>query len=171
MLQRFFSRSAEFNIFEMEDLHCHAASKIHGERFSRAWTDGEFQSLLSQDTATGFVARLEGAAVRDAIAGFVLARAAAGEAEILSIAVSKRYARHGLGWRLMRAVLQELRSRDAESVFLEVDETNDAATALYKKLGFETVAERPAYYTGPDGKKNKAFVMRRDFQSPPQKSA
>lgn len=163
MLEKLFSKKVEFEIVAMEDIHCRPASRLHGERFQRAWSDGEFLELLRQDTVSGFVARQMSGAPKDAIAGFVLAREAAGEAEILSIGVSSHYARQGLGWRLMRAAFEALKARDAETVILEVDETNTAALALYRKLRFEKIAERPAYYTGPDGRKNKALVMRLDF--------
>jgi [ribosomal protein S18]-alanine N-acetyltransferase len=163
MLDKLFSKKTDFEIVAMEDIHCRPAALLHGERFQRAWSDGEFHELLGQEAVTAFVARQMGPATRDVIGGFVLARDAAGEAEILSIGVSGKFSRQGLGWRLMRAALQELRARDAETVFLEVDETNVAALALYKKLRFEKIAERPAYYAGADGKKNKAHVMRLDF--------
>lgn len=163
MLERFFPKKAEFEIVAMDVDHCRPASVIHGERFSRAWSDGEFLELIRQDTTAGFVARQVDVAPQDSVTGFVLARAAAGEGEILSIGVAQRCGRLGLGWRLMRAALQELHARDAESVFLEVDETNVAALALYRGLGFAKVAERPAYYIGSDGRRTAAHVMRLDL--------
>lgn len=170
MLEKLFPRKSEFEIVAMESDHCVHASVIHGERFSRGWSDGEFLDLIRQDTVSGFVARLTDPGVTDAVAGFVLARAAAGEGEILSIGVAPRFARQGVGWRLMRAALQELYARDARSIFLEVDETNLAALSLYRKLGFEKVAVRPSYYTAPDGKKTAAHVMRADLKPPPRPS-
>ncbi|HWU62860.1 MAG TPA: N-acetyltransferase [Ensifer sp.] len=163
MLEKFFSRKLEFEILPMDTMHCRAASVIHGERFSRGWSDGEFHDLLGQDTVGGFVALQSAPASHDGIAGFVLSRTAAGEAEILSIGVDAKVARQGLGWRLMRAALADIVARDASTVFLEVDETNAAARALYAKLGFLKVAERPSYYAGPDGRKNAAHVMRLDL--------
>ncbi len=166
MLEKFFSRKVEFEILPMQTAHCRAASVIHGERFSRGWSDGEFHDLLGQDTVAGFVALQSGLTPPDGVAGFVLSRAAAGEAEILSIGVNARVARQGLGWRLMRAALAEAAAQDVSTVFLEVDETNAAARALYAKLGFEKVAERPAYYAGPDGRKTAAHVMRLELSKP-----
>ena len=49
--------------------------------------------------------------------GFVLARLAAGEAEILTVAVARTHRRHGLGWRLMDAVLRQLHADRAEALF------------------------------------------------------
>lgn len=166
MLEKFFSRKLDYEIIPMQPAHCRAASVIHGERFLRGWSDGEFDDLLGQNTVAGFVALQSGLSAGDGVAGFVLARTAAGEAEILSIGVAQKLARQGLGWRLMRAALAEIVARDAATVFLEVDETNAAARALYARLGFEKVAERPAYYAGPDGRKTAAHVMRLDLTVP-----
>ena len=98
------------------------------------------------------------------ILGFVLARAAAGEAEILTIAVSPRWQGRGLGRRLMDAVLTKAHGERVESVFLEVDETNRSAIALYRKLGFFEVGGRPDYYRDRSGRTTAALVMRRDLR-------
>ncbi len=88
----------------------------------------------------------------------------AGEAEILTIAVSDKVARFGLGWRLMQAALREAKGRGGEAMFLEVDDGNQAALGLYRKLGFEKAGERPAYYTDENGRRSSALVMRRDLR-------
>ncbi len=161
MISRFFARELEFEIFDMSDEDTHEAAALHSQRFRRAWSDEEIHSLLVQEPVFGFVARRTNAA--RALSGFVLARAAGGELEILTIVVQRRHARRGLGWRLMRAAAREALARDAEAMFLEVDETNAPATALYRRLGFRTVAERKAYYEGSGGAKSSAFVMRLDL--------
>ena len=69
------------------------------------------------------------AARKAAPVGFVLARLAAGEAEILTVAVARSHRRHGLGWKLMDAVLRQLHADRAEALFLEVDETNTPGPA------------------------------------------
>ena len=65
-----------------------AISAIHREDFARPWTDGEFVSLLGQDTVFGFAARETGRGGAAPV-GFVLARLAAGEGEILTVAVAR----------------------------------------------------------------------------------
>lgn len=139
-----------------------AISKIHREDFARPWTDGEFASLLGQDTVFGYAARETGRGGSPPV-GFVLARLAAGEGEILTVAVARTHRRHGLGWRLMDAVLRELHGQRAEALFLEVDETNAPAIALYRRLGFFEVGKRPRYYESAQGKSG-ALVMRRDLR-------
>ncbi len=137
-------------------------AEIHREDFLRPWSEVEFQSLLSQDTVFGFAVREVGRQKRGP-AGFVLARLAAGEAEILTITVARARRRLGLGWKLMDAVLRELHAQRAEALFLEVDEANVPALALYRRLGFREVGRRPAYYDRAGGRKSAALVMRRDL--------
>jgi ribosomal-protein-alanine N-acetyltransferase len=139
-----------------------AVATLHQEDFHRPWTDGEFSTLLEQDTVFGFVARETGRG-KDAPAGFVLARLASDEAEILTIAVARSHRRQGLGWRLMDAVLQELHRQRAEVLFLEVDELNAAAIALYRRFGFSEVGKRADYCQSVSGASG-ALVMRRDLR-------
>lgn len=162
LLESFFTRKAEFDVFPATFEDCHDISLLHAERFHRGWDDSEFHSLMTQPTVFGYTARPNNGIV--GLGGFVLAREAAGEAEILTVAVSNKYPRQGLGWRLMLAALRETRGRGAESMFLEVDEGNTAALSLYRKLGFRQVAERKGYYTEGAGQKSTALVMRLDLR-------
>lgn len=139
------------------------AAALHAEGFSRPWTDEEFASLLSQDAVFGFAAREVGKGAH-APAGFVLARLAAGEAEILTIVVARAHRRCGLGWQLMDAVLRQLHAQRAEALFLEVDEANPPAIALYRRLGFHEVGKRPNYYQSAGKGPTGALVMRRDLR-------
>ena len=140
-----------------------AVSVLHREDFVRPWTDGEFASLLGQDTVFGYAARETGQGAKPPV-GFVLARLAAGEGEILTVAVARAHRRQGLGWQLMDAVLRELHAQRAEALFLEVDETNAPAIALYRRLGFRQVGQRPNYYRSTEHGPTGALVMRRDLR-------
>jgi ribosomal-protein-alanine N-acetyltransferase len=140
-----------------------AVSLLHREDFVRPWTDGEFASLLEQDTVFGYAAREIGQGAKPPV-GFVLARLAAGEGEILTVAVARSHRRQGLGWQLMDAVLRELHAQRAEALFLEVDETNVAAIALYRRLGFHQVGHRANYYRSTEHGPTGALVMRRDLR-------
>lgn len=161
-LSDYFTRKPEFEIAALEKDDLQQAAAIHKQRFSSPWSDGELYRLLVQNPVFGFVAR-QSNAPRPLIGGFVLSRAVADEAEILTIGIDPRFPRLGLGWRLMQAAIREARDRTVESMFLEVDETNAAAVGLYKKLGFQKVGERRAYYQRADGRKTGALVMRLDL--------
>lgn len=136
---------------------------LHAEDFFRPWSEDEFETLIEQDPVFGFAAWQVGNRQQHP-AGFVLARSVAGEAEILTIVVARTFRRIGLGRDLMEAVLRELHAHRAETLFLEVDETNIAALTLYQRLGFREVARRKAYYENHNAERTAAIVMRRDLK-------
>ena len=99
----------------------------------------------------------EVAVVDGAVVGFLVARPVAEkEWEILNLAVAPRARRKGVGRQLLRGVL----SRYPGDFFLELRESNLGARAFYEHLGFEVVASRTRYYSGPE---ESALVMK--FQS------
>lgn len=159
----FFSAPVEFAVEPLAPDDARHLPDIHAEDFVRPWSEHEFASLLSQEPVFGFAAwRVGGRGAGPA--GFVLARLAAGEGEILTVAVARAHRRRGLGRDLMEAVLRRLHAERAEALFLEVDEANAPALALYRRLGFREVARRPAYYDRPGATKTAALVMRRDLK-------
>ena len=81
--------------------------------------------------------------------GFVLARAAGGEAEILTLAVAPAARGQGLGRALLQAAAAHAATLGAQSMFLEVGADNPAALALYAGLGFVRAGQRKAYYAAP----------------------
>ena len=81
--------------------------------------------------------------------GFIIARAAADEGEIIRFAVRKDMRRQGMGKALLTAALADLAGRGAARVFLEVRVSNRAAVALYKKNGFRLTGVRRKYYKNP----------------------
>lgn len=159
----FGSRKRDFMIEPLRPGDAGHLAELHEEDFARPWSADEFAALLVQDTVFGYAVREVGHP-KDMPAGFVLARLVADEGEILTLAVSGAARRQGLGWALMDAVLRELHAQRAAALFLEVDETNVAAVALYRRLGFAQVGRRPAYYGHPDAPATAALVMRRDLR-------
>jgi ribosomal-protein-alanine N-acetyltransferase len=91
--------------------------------------------------------------------GFVLARVAADEAEILTLAVAPGARRQGHGGALLAAAMAQAVARGATVMFLEVAEGNAAARALYAMGGFAEAGRRRRYY--PDGA--DALVLRREL--------
>jgi Fur family ferric uptake transcriptional regulator len=94
---------------------------------------------------------------------FILARVAAGEAEILTIATRPDMRRSGIARALMHEVARTAAQRGAHVLFLEVDAQNAAAIALYDSLGFARVGERKAYYRAANGQRRDALVLKRDL--------
>jgi [ribosomal protein S18]-alanine N-acetyltransferase len=83
--------------------------------------------------------------------GFLAARiVAAGEAEILNLAVAKSHRRAGSATALLQAAIAELSRAQIRHLHLEVRESNLAAIALYEKNKFMCTGRRPNYYRHPD---------------------
>lgn len=99
-------------------------------------------------------------------AGFLLGRAVAGEAEVLTLAVAPESRRLGLGRKLMARFLYQARLRGAERAFLEVAADNAGAIALYAKAGFVPVGQRRGYYRTPEGLGLDAVLMALDLTPP-----
>lgn len=98
--------------------------------------------------------------------GFVLGRAVAGEAELLTIAVAPDQRGLGFGKKLVHDFLHAAARRGAESAFLEVAEGNAAARALYAATGFRLAGRRRGYYHGADGGTQDALVLVRALSEP-----
>ena len=133
-----------------------AFASLHAASFHRAWSEGEFEALLSQSNAVAHRAMMGRSLV-----GFVLSRMAAGEAEILSIAVAASRRGKGLAGRLLQLHLRRLAALGVRAVFLEVAEDNAPAQRLYRRAGFRQVGRRAAYYSPAPGP--GALVLRRDL--------
>lgn len=131
-----------------------AFASLHAACFStpRPWSATEIAALLADSHV--FVASEP--------TGFVMGRAVAGEAELLTIAVAPDARRQGTGRRLLRAFLNEAIARGAETLFLEVATDNTAAIALYRAAGFADSGLRKGYYRRPDGSRVDARVMSRN---------
>jgi ribosomal-protein-alanine N-acetyltransferase len=118
---------------------------LHAACFAEAWGAAAISQLLS--TPGAFAIHNDN--------GFVLARAAGGEAEILTLAVHPHARGQGLGRALLQSAIVRLEAQGAQSLFLEVGADNPHALALYAGLGFAKVGLRKHYYGGGD-----ALVLR-----------
>ena len=135
-----------------------ACAAIHAPSFAHPWRAAEFEALLAApETVADGAFDSRGAVLQ----GFVLSRRAVDEAEILTIAVAPRRRGAGLGAKLLAAHLAHLSSLGVGALFLEVDEANAAARALYVRFGFVEVGRRPAYYRTVTGARSTALVLRR----------
>ncbi len=162
---RFIAKAPEFVVEPIDSRDVGQLAEIHPEGFAKPWSAEELEALLAQPGVFGFAAWPLGNR-RAGPAGFVMARAAADEGEILTLVVSRARRKLGLGRELMEAVLRELHARRATALFLEVDEHNQGGLALYRRLHFREVGRRPGYYQHPTAPRTTAIVMRRDLVRP-----
>src|SRR5579863_6735720 len=131
-----------------------AIAALHAASFRRGWGEDEvYQLLLDSAVATD---RLT---IRRALAGFIMSRMAADEAEILSVAIVPARRGRGLSRPLLDFHLRSLAGRAVRAVFLEVDEHNAPACRLYARASFAEVGRRHGYYESGA----TALVLRRDL--------
>jgi ribosomal-protein-alanine N-acetyltransferase len=133
---------------------------LHARAFAEAWDARALKQMLQMAGAFGFVRD------NDAPQGFILARIAADEAEILTLAVVPECRRSGIGRALVRQAAAHAEKLGARALFLEVDAANAGAIALYASLGFGTVGLRPGYYRTPSGRDVDGLTMRATLPLP-----
>lgn len=95
--------------------------------------------------------------------GLIVTRAAADEAEVLTLAVVPEARRGGVATALLHAAAEELAIRGVSALFLEVSVINQPAHALYQRIGFAEVGRRRQYYAD----KSDALVLRLDLPPVP----
>jgi [ribosomal protein S18]-alanine N-acetyltransferase len=131
-----------------------AIAAVHGASFRRGWGEDEVLRLLLEGNVVAHRAM-----IRRTLAGFIMSRMAADEAEILSVAIAPNRRGRGLSRPLLDFHLRSLAGRGVRAVLLEVDEQNEPARRLYGRTGFREVGRRHGYYeTGAT-----ALVLRRDL--------
>jgi ribosomal-protein-alanine N-acetyltransferase len=145
---------AEPRFAEARPAHAAAIAALHQVSFQRGWGEDEVFRLLTDHNVVAHRA-LAGAT----LVGFILSRLAVGEAEILSVAIAPARRGRGLARPLLDLHLRRLAGLGIGTVFLEVDQNNAPARALYGRAGFYEVGQRQGYY--PSG--SAALVLRRDL--------
>jgi ribosomal-protein-alanine N-acetyltransferase len=129
------------NLVHASALHAPVLAALHAESFPKAWIETEFRTLLSQPGVAAWIAG-------EIPNGFILVRAVAEEAEILTLAVSPAHRRAKIGTALVEKACAHLARAKIQKLFLEVAADNAAALALYGGAGFTPCGRRPGYYTG-----------------------
>jgi ribosomal-protein-alanine N-acetyltransferase len=135
--------------------HAARLAAIHAGAFARPWDVHEFERLLADRNVIGDGLYLGS---RDPV-GFVLSRTVVDEAEILTVAIAASLRGRGYSRPLLATHLDALARTGIRLVHLEVEDGNIPALAVYRRLGFEEVGRREAYYRKPDGSRVAALTM------------
>ncbi|WP_298910226.1 ribosomal protein S18-alanine N-acetyltransferase [uncultured Aliiroseovarius sp.] len=135
----------------MSDASADSLSEIHVAAFvaTRGWSADEIAQL--QTSPLVFTVAQPN--------GFAMGRVVVDEAELLTVAVAPEAQGHGIGEKLLQDFECTAADRGATRAFLEVADDNAAARALYRKAGWSTCGQRPAYYTRSDGTTCDAILM------------
>lgn len=133
---------------------------LHARAFPKPWMARDIAKLMDNPSVFVILSR-----EADGPRGFAMAWAAAGDSELLTVAVIPEARRKGVGASLVTAASVTALVRGAATMHLEVAVDNEPARALYAKLGYEEAGRRAAYYAGEGGAVD-ALVMRRTLPRP-----
>lgn len=82
----------------------------------------------------------------DQLLAYIFSDHVAGEVSIMNICVSPQYQRQGFAKQLLTHLIAHSQQINADTIWLEVRESNLAARSLYNQLDFNEIAVRKNYY-------------------------
>ncbi len=152
-----------FRISKANGRQASELAKIHATGFPLPWDQAAIRGFVEDKTVLSFLALQPPG---PDILGFVMTRFVAGEADILTLAVTPELQNRGVGYGLCHATLRCLSGQGIKKVHLEVSTENLRAIRLYQKVGFERVGVRPKYYGARQGgQREDALRMSLDIQT------
>ena len=113
------------------------------------WPRAAYLRALDPESSPRRISLVAESLAAGKVAGFAVASIVAGQAELESIVVASDAQRRGLGRRIFSTLIHELKKTGAELLVLEVRDSNAAALAFYRSLGFAETGRRSRYYIDP----------------------
>jgi len=98
--------------------------------------------------------------VAEQLVGHGVMSVAAGECQILNLCIHPDWQGRRFGRRLLRRLLAIARQQRADTAFLEVRRSNEAAIHLYQAEGFCEVGLRRGYYPKGQGREDAILMAR-----------
>ncbi len=129
-----------------------AVAAIEADIYLFPWSAGNFRDSLSS------CYRCIGAWVANELVSYAVVMIAVDEAHLLNLAVASQWQRHGIGATMLTYVIDEMRNRPLEMIYLEVRPTNMAALKLYDRFGFKQLGLRRDYYPALTGREDALFL-------------
>lgn len=115
--------------------------RLEKEIFSAPFNRKTFENILDHENYYSWVVVKDGMTVGYAVCSLVV-----DDAELINIAVDKRWRSIGIGAHIMDYITEFLRPRGCRRMFLEVRPSNEVAKSFYEKFGFYRIGLRRGYY-------------------------
>ncbi len=121
---------------------------VEHSAYTHPWSEGIMRDCMRVGYSC-WVCLLE-----ELVVGHAVMSVAVGEAHLLNICVGPEWQGRGLGRRLLRRMFRVAGERNADTLFLEVRESNTGARALYESEGFVEIGQRRGYYPSGGGRED-----------------
>jgi [ribosomal protein S18]-alanine N-acetyltransferase len=144
------SPPGEFNIRRMSAADLDRVVEIAGSlRHAPHWPLASYAAAITPEHSPRRIALVAVETDCAAVAGFLVASLLPPEAELETFGVAESLQRHGIGGRLLSALVRELDVARVSTLNLEVRASNGSARGFYQAAGFTQAGVRPRYYTDP----------------------
>jgi ribosomal-protein-alanine N-acetyltransferase len=120
--------------------------EIERRSFSRPWNRISFLGELACEQAHSYVVKRSDGQEKEKVIGYIFFRLIEQQLHILKIAVTPNWRCRGIASRLLEQCIAQALEMGAESAFLEVRPSNEAAIRFYRKQGFRVIDRKPNYY-------------------------
>ncbi len=140
-------------IRRMTEEDCIQVAEIESENFSLPWSRADFLKAVQAPGYLYLVAEEQGE-----ILGYCGCIIVLDEAQIPNVCVRQNARKCGIGRKMLQELICEAKKRNAAVLYLEVRQSNTAAKALYRSLGFEEAGLRKNFYERP---REDAVLMNR----------
>ena len=128
-----------------------------------AWNYQTLLELLEQDSINLLIVYAPEQNNKNNVIGYCLYQVIFEQAEILRIGTHPDYQRQGIASQIFARLNTELKTRQVESLLLEVRADNTAAIALYEQQGFTVIHTRKNYYQAAHQPAVDALIMQRIY--------
>lgn len=134
-----------------------AVEAIERSVYTHPWTIGNFTDSLEAGYHCWIMERA------GHVAGYSVVMIAVEEAHLLNLSIAAPLQRQGLGSELLRFVVKLALDYAAQTIYLEVRESNAAGRALYAQHGFAEIGVRRSYYPAGASRED-AVTMEKKLQ-------
>jgi ribosomal-protein-alanine N-acetyltransferase len=137
-----------------------AVHTLDARAYPHPWSRANFADAIASGYVCACLCAADGT-----LMGHVVVMRGVDEMHLLNITVAPEHQGRGLGAAMLRDVMAWSQAEGAETLWLEVRQSNERARRLYVRGGFEAVSQRKGYY--PDGRgREDAVVMRLALPAP-----
>lgn len=116
------------------------------------WTRGIFDDCM----AVGYYCWI--CEDKDKVFGYAIMSVAVDEAHILNICVAPDNRGQGWGKKMLQTMIETATAKAADTLLLEVRESNTTALMMYQNCGFNEIGVRKGYYPSKDGREDAIML-------------